>query len=124
LVAEFAELADHSGGACLPRLFGNCWTVFLVTDSLVQDQPDQATLSMGNGPNDLVMSQARGDFFVGTLAEKSIRRVNIRNGNWTEQQILLRELDMRIRDVRTAPDGNIYALTDTDNGQVLRLSPR
>jgi hypothetical protein len=58
LVAEFAELADHSGGACLPRLFGNRWTVFLVTDSLVQDQPDQPTLSMGNGPNDLVMSQA------------------------------------------------------------------
>jgi hypothetical protein len=47
LVAEFAELADHSGGACLPRLFGNRWTVFLVTDSLVQDQPDQPTLSMG-----------------------------------------------------------------------------
>jgi hypothetical protein len=58
LVAEFAELADHSGGACLPRLFGNRWTVFLVTDSLVQDQPDQPALSMGHGPNDLVMSQA------------------------------------------------------------------
>jgi aldose sugar dehydrogenase len=65
-----------------------------------------------------------GDFFVGALAEKSIRRVKIRNGNWTEQQILLRELDTRIRDVRTGPDGNIYALTDKDNGQVLRLSPR
>jgi len=33
-------------------------------------------------------------------------------------------LDTRIRDVRTGPDGNIYALTDKDNGQVLRLSPR
>ena len=30
-----------SGGACLSRLFGNRWTVFFVTDSLVQDQPDQ-----------------------------------------------------------------------------------
>lgn len=64
------------------------------------------------------------DFFVGALAEKSIRRVRIRNGNWTEQEILLRELDTRIRDVRTGPDGNIYVLTDTDHGQVLRLSPR
>ncbi len=61
---------------------------------------------------------------MGALAEKSIRRVKIRNGNWTEQQILLRELDTRIRDVRTGPDRNIYALTDTVNGQVLRLSPR
>ena len=51
--------------------------------------------------------QWTGDFFVGALAEKSIRRVKIRNGNWTEQQILLRELDTRIRDVRTGPDGNI-----------------
>jgi glucose/arabinose dehydrogenase len=34
------------------------------------------------------------------------------------------ELDTRIRDVRTGPDGNIYALTDKDNGQALRLSPR
>jgi len=68
--------------------------------------------------------QWTGDFFVGALAEKSIRRVKIRNGNWTEQQILLRELDTRIRDVRTGPDGNIYALTDKDKGQVLRLSPR
>ena len=68
--------------------------------------------------------QWTGDFFVGALAEKSIRRVKIRNGNWTEQQILLLEFDTRIRDVRTGPDGNIYALTDTVNGQVLRLSPR
>src|SRR5258706_5409520 len=27
--------------------------------SVVQDQPDQATLSMGNGPDGLVVSQAR-----------------------------------------------------------------
>jgi glucose/arabinose dehydrogenase len=68
--------------------------------------------------------QWTGDFFVGALAERSIRRVRIRNGNWTEQEILLRELDTRIRDVRTGPDGNIYVLTDTDTGKVLRLTPR
>jgi aldose sugar dehydrogenase len=68
--------------------------------------------------------QWTGDFFVGALAERSIRRVKIQNGNWTEQQILLRELDTRIRDVRTGPDGDIYVLTDTNNGEVLRLSPR
>jgi hypothetical protein len=37
-------------------LFGNRWTVFLVTDSLAQDQADQPTLSMGNGPDGLVVS--------------------------------------------------------------------
>ena len=94
-----------------------------VTDPVVVWTPSIApsgfTLYLGKK-----FPQWTGDFFVGTLAEKSIRRVKIRNANWTEQQILLRELDTRIRDVRTGPDGNIYALTDTDNGQVLRLSPR
>src|SRR4029077_6304268 len=58
-IAEASKLADHSGSAPLLRLFGDGWTSFFVTDSLVQDQPDQPTLSMGNRPDDLVMSQAR-----------------------------------------------------------------
>jgi glucose/arabinose dehydrogenase len=94
-----------------------------VTDPVVIWVPSIApsgfTLYLGKA-----FPQWTGDFFVGALAEKSIRRVRIRNGNWIEQQILLRELDTRIRDVRTGPDGNIYALTDTDHGQVLRLSQR
>ncbi len=28
-------------------------------NSLVQDEPDQSTLSMGNGPDGLIVSQAR-----------------------------------------------------------------
>jgi aldose sugar dehydrogenase len=67
--------------------------------------------------------QWRGDFFVGALAEKSIRRVRIEGGAWTEQQILLRELDTRIRDVRAGPDGYLYVLTDADPGALLRLTP-
>ena len=70
-MAEFAKLADHSGGACLPRLFGNRWTVLLVTDSLVQDQPDQPTLSMGNGPDGLVVSQARDRAPINNLEDTS-----------------------------------------------------
>jgi hypothetical protein len=58
-IAEASELADHSRGALLLGLFGDRRAPFFVTNSLVQDQPDQATLSMGNGPDGLVMSQAR-----------------------------------------------------------------
>jgi len=29
----------------------------------------------------------------------------------------------RIRDVTQGPDGNIYLLTDSSNGKLLRLSP-
>jgi aldose sugar dehydrogenase len=67
--------------------------------------------------------QWRGDFFVGALAERSIRRVRIVDDAWTEQQILLRELNTRIRDVRAGPDGYLYALTDADPGALLRLVP-
>ncbi|SRR6266436_2994113 len=58
-VAEVSELADHSGSALLFRSFVDRWAAFLVTDSPVQDQPDQSTLSMGNRSNGLIMSQAR-----------------------------------------------------------------
>jgi len=50
-----SELADHSRSAPLLRLFGNGWAPFFVADSLVQDQPNQPTLSMGNGSDGLIM---------------------------------------------------------------------
>lgn len=67
--------------------------------------------------------QWRGDFFVGALAEKSLRRVRLRAGQDAEQEILLKELGARIRDVRVGPDGFIYVLTDDKNGKLLRLVP-
>jgi len=39
------------------------------------------------------------------------------------QERLLEDLEERIRDVRTGPDGFIYVLTDSDEGRVLRLVP-
>jgi len=64
-----------------------------------------------------------GDFFVGALAEKSLRRVRISNGRPVAQEVLLRELDARIRDVREGPDGYLYVLTDEEKGRLLRLTP-
>src|SRR5208283_1830716 len=58
-IAQTPELPDDSRRAPLFRLFGDGWAAFFVTDSLVQDQPDQPTLSMGNGPDGLIVSQAR-----------------------------------------------------------------
>jgi hypothetical protein len=55
-IAEASEFPDHFGSVPLLRLFGDGRPSFFVTDSLVQDQPDQPTLSMGNRPNDLVAS--------------------------------------------------------------------
>src|SRR6266436_2962291 len=53
-ITEATELPDHSRGTVLLRLLGDGWAPFFVTNSLVQDQPDQSTLSMGNRPDGLV----------------------------------------------------------------------
>ena len=52
-IAEVSELPDHLPSAQLLRSLGNGWAAFLVTNSLVQDQPDQSTLSMCNGSDGL-----------------------------------------------------------------------
>ena len=58
-IAKASELPDHSCRALLLRLLGDSWTPFFVTNSSVQDQPDQSTLSMGNGPDGLIVSETR-----------------------------------------------------------------
>jgi glucose/arabinose dehydrogenase len=39
------------------------------------------------------------------------------------EERLLRELGARIRDVRVGGDGNVYVLTDEDDGRLLKLEP-
>jgi glucose/arabinose dehydrogenase len=73
-------------------------------------------------------SEWDGDLLVSALiagdadvASGHIRRVEMENGVVIGQEILLGELGARMRDVRVAPDGQIYVLTDAEQGQVLRL---
>src|SRR6516164_5753965 len=70
-VAESSEFANHSCGALLLRPFSDSRTTFFVTDSLVQDEPDQSTLSMGNRPDGLIMSQAQNRTAIDNLEEAS-----------------------------------------------------
>lgn len=66
----------------------------------------------------------QGDFLVPALRERSIRRL-VRDGDRVErQELLLAELGARIRDVKVAADGAIYALTDGADGKLLRLVPK
>src|SRR6266849_6615254 len=58
-IAESSELPKHLRSAELLRSFGDRWAPFFVTDSLVQDQPNQPALSMGDGSDSLIVSQAR-----------------------------------------------------------------
>ena len=65
-----------------------------------------------------------GDLLVPALKERAVRRV-IRNkqGRIVGQQLLLADRNERMRDVRVAPDGSIYVLTDGTDAQLLRLAP-
>lgn len=62
----------------------------------------------------------RGSIFSGGLAAKDIRRIAVdASGKVTGQDRLA--IGARVRDVRQGPDGYLYALTDEDNGRLLRI---
>lgn len=65
----------------------------------------------------------KGDLFVGALAGKQLRRIDIAKGNVAGQEVLLENNLGRIRDVRTGPDGFLYLLTDGPSASLYRLVP-
>jgi glucose/arabinose dehydrogenase len=68
--------------------------------------------------------QWQGDLFVVSLAEKSVRRIDLNEGLVVSDQRIFKELDQRMRDIRTGPDGAIYILTDGEEGKLLKVSAR
>lgn len=65
----------------------------------------------------------KGSLFNGALKARALVRLGAPLRREAESDILLAELGERIRDVREAPDGALYVLTDEANGRVLRLTP-
>jgi glucose/arabinose dehydrogenase len=72
----------------------------------------------------------RGDLFVSALVNNEVRRLQLKDGQVVAEEALFAELATRVRDVRQAPDGSIYILTDgkgdtadSKAGQVLRVVP-
>lgn len=65
----------------------------------------------------------RGDLFVGSLKFGYLVRLDIEDGKIVGEERLIEDLDQRVRDVRQGPDGNLYLLTDEDDGAILRLAP-
>lgn len=64
--------------------------------------------------------QWRGSLFSGGLAAMDVRRIALdQDGNVAAQERL--NIGKRVRDVRQGPDGQLYLLTDEDNGKVLRI---
>jgi len=76
----------------------------------------------------------KGSLFVGMLRGNSLERLKIVNDRVVNEEPLLTEVHMRIRDVRVGPDGAVYVLTDsglpsiTDDtkptSKLLKLTPQ
>ena len=66
----------------------------------------------------------QGDLLVSSLAERSLRRIELDDaGKVITQHRLLPNLNERLRDVQMAPDGSIVVLAES-SGRVLRITPK
>jgi glucose/arabinose dehydrogenase len=69
-----------------------------------------------------VFPEWQGDLLIGALVDQEVRRLDIEDGKVVSEEPLFSELAARIRDVRVGPDGNIYLLTDSDSGKIIRVT--
>lgn len=65
----------------------------------------------------------KGNLFVGALRAQRLHRLVLDGDRVVGEEVLLRDLGERIRDVRSGPDGALWLLTDSADGRVLRLVP-
>jgi glucose/arabinose dehydrogenase len=65
----------------------------------------------------------QGNLFMGTLRGESLIRLELDGNTVVKEERLLSSRNSRIRDVREGPDGYLYVLTDSADGQLLRLQP-
>ncbi|MFZ3286114.1 MAG: PQQ-dependent sugar dehydrogenase [Telluria sp.] len=81
--------------------------------------PAPSGLTMYTGSH---FPQWRGSLFSGSLAGMDIRRIELdKDANVVRQERL--DIGKRVRDVRQGPDGYLYAITDEENGRLLRIVP-
>ncbi|MFN3661972.1 PQQ-dependent sugar dehydrogenase [Yoonia sp.] len=62
-----------------------------------------------------------GDMIIGGLVTEGLVRVRLEDGEVVTQEEI--ELGYRVRDVHNGLDGNIWLVTDEENGTILRLTP-
>lgn len=66
----------------------------------------------------------RGNLLVAALKEKHIARLVLDGGRVVGEERLLTDLGARVRDVAVGPDGAVWAITDEDDGKLVRLGRR
>ena len=66
----------------------------------------------------------QGSMFIGALRETRLVRLVIEGDRVTGEEHLLADRQQRIRDVKQGPDGLLYLVTDAENGELWKISPR
>ncbi len=64
----------------------------------------------------------RGNLLVAALKEKHIARLVLENGRVVGEERLLTDLGERVRDIAVGPDGAVWAITDEQDGKLVRLA--
>jgi len=64
-----------------------------------------------------------GDLFVGALVNREVRRLVVEGDEVVGEESLFTELKVRIRDLRTGPDGALYIVTNGSPGEIIRVLP-
>jgi aldose sugar dehydrogenase len=64
-----------------------------------------------------------GNVFIGGLASQNLKRVSLNGDVTVGEETLMQGMGYRIREVEQGPDGNLYILTDSSSGRLLRLTP-
>lgn len=68
-------------------------------------------------------SKWNDSLFLGALAARALIRLQLEGDRIVGEERLLEDYGQRIRDVRVHTDGNLYLVTDEDDGRLLRLEP-
>jgi glucose/arabinose dehydrogenase len=65
----------------------------------------------------------KNNVLIGSLTPGGLVRLVMKDGKVAQEERYLGDLRERIRDVRQGPDGSLYLLTDSREGQILRITP-
>lgn len=93
-------------------------------------QPPIVNWTPSIGPSGMIVYRGdnfpawQGDIFVTSLIDAHVIRVDMQDGAVKGQEFLFDEIGDRLRDIRTAPNGDIYILSEGESGKLWRVSNR
>ena len=66
----------------------------------------------------------KNNMFIASLAGQHLVRLVIQNNKVVGEERFLLDQHQRIRDVVMGPDGNLWVVTDADNGRLIRITKK